>query len=175
METGSVRNEKPSDGITENFCMDYVSEMKVPDYIILPDKTFNVRDVWRTEWEKGVQIPIDSDISKVFSVQDYEPKSKHSRSHFSRSKRDFSLPRVLLSAGTQSESSYCQHRNNSFYDLDVLDHHWLDNLNTEMRIITTQTCAVTESLLENAIEFLEATSYQRMNTFVGDDVSGGLG
>ena len=175
MESTSVRNEKPTDAITENFCMDYVSEMKVPDYIILPDKTFPLKDIWRSEWERGVQIQLDPDRKKVFHVQEYEPKPKYCRSHSSKNRRDFSLPRSLLNAGSQSESWNTHSKNSSFYDLDVLDHHWLENLNNEMRVISNHACAVTESLLENAIEFLEATSHQRMTTFVGDDVTGGLG
>jgi len=44
------------------FRKDLISAMKLPDAEVLQyDEYFLIADTWKLEWERGVQVPVDTD------------------------------------------------------------------------------------------------------------------
>lgn len=62
------KNNKLGKDLAEVFRTDFITAMKVPDSQPLPaGKTITLKDTWRQEWEKGVQVYTSTFVNSDFN------------------------------------------------------------------------------------------------------------
>lgn len=120
-ETGN--HHKPA----EVFRKDLISAMKIPDTAHLSSEEYWVmRDTWRMEWEKGVQVPVNPDALPGVKL-DVVPKD---------TKGDFRMPRKMIKTTPDVGDRDTVNVNiladrTCRYDLDEVDVSWLKVVNEE--------------------------------------------
>ena len=162
--------------VSENFCTDLISEMKAPDYVLLPGSTFRLADQWRTEWERGVQIPVDQSASRDFSVVSV----MRQKSNIRTSKRllNFLLPKCLIEYnGDGNDSIFSGKRKQvSKYSVDLLDIYWIREFSMFFNLTNASSkVSLDETLFETTMEWLETNCNEAMTTYLGANREAGYG
>ncbi|XP_072368518.1 protein Jade-1-like [Scyliorhinus torazame] len=157
--------KKPS----EVFRTDLITAMKLPEACQLnADEYYILADPWRQEWEKGVQVPANTE-SIPEPVMRVLPEFE----------KTLLVPteQVLetLTGCESSESGYMDMRlpprSTCRYDLDEVDVYWLELVNAEFRIAGMLN--VDELMMERIIEELESQCQENMNLAI--ETEEGLG
>ncbi|XP_051869659.1 protein Jade-1 [Pristis pectinata] len=157
--------KKPS----EVFRTDLITAMKLPEsYQLNADEYYVLADSWRQEWEKGVQVPANTEsipepvvrVSPEFEKTLLTPREQ------------------MLESLTSYESSESAHMDMKFsprsmcrYDLDEVDVHWLELVNAEFQ--EAGMLEVDELMMEKIIEELESQCQENMNLAI--ETEEGLG
>ncbi|XP_055938835.1 protein Jade-1-like isoform X1 [Argiope bruennichi] len=146
----SSRKEKPD----ELFRKDLISAMKLPDSEQLDESEFwDVTDSWKQEWERGVQVPVNSKNVPNPNVRPIREKTKAVL---------FKLPKKLMRTTEDSFFSNEYHvltdtaakaENICKYDMDDLDFFWLKNFNEKREDSGLST--LDEDTMERIIEDFE--------------------
>uniref|UniRef100_A0A4W3HAR5 Jade family PHD finger 2 n=1 Tax=Callorhinchus milii TaxID=7868 RepID=A0A4W3HAR5_CALMI len=162
-----IRQEekKPS----EVFRTDLITAMKLPEsYQLNPDDYYILADAWRQEWEKGVQVPANSESIPepvVRILPEFEKILLAPKEHLFES----------LTVFDSSESGYVDMkpppRNSCRYDLDEVDVCWLELVNGEFRDAGMP--EVDELTMEWIMEELENQCQENMNLAI--ETEEGLG
>ena len=174
--SGMDEQKPPNKSVAENFCTEFVSEMKIPDYVQLHDKIFNLKETWRAEWERGVQIPVEKTATHNFAVDQIFEKKNVNRA--SKRRLDFSLPKSLIES---DENLILRKRAATPYNLDLLDVHWISDFSKYLQLsILPQSSAnkpvsMDETLFENTMSWLEMNCNDAMTTFLGANRNAGYG
>ncbi|XP_054831994.1 E3 ubiquitin-protein ligase Jade-2 isoform X3 [Eublepharis macularius] len=152
------KEKKPS----EVFRTDLITAMKIPDsYQLSPDEYYILADPWRQEWEKGVQVPANTETIPEPAVR-IIPMLEHSSSQISPSN---------LSSSDSSEITRTYSQRVSRYDLDEIDACWLELFNMELKEMEKP--EMDEFTLERVLEELETLCYENMNIAI--ETEEGLG
>ncbi|XP_072446752.1 protein Jade-1 isoform X1 [Chiloscyllium punctatum] len=154
--------KKPS----EVFRTDLITAMKLPEsYQLNVDEYYILADQWRQEWEKGVQVPANTESIPepvVRVLPEFE-------------KTLFTPQEQLLDTLTGSESGYVDmklpSRSTCRYDLDEVDVYWLELVNAEFQ--GAGMLEVDELMMERIIEELESQCQENMNLAI--ETEEGLG
>ncbi|XP_048343818.1 E3 ubiquitin-protein ligase Jade-2 isoform X2 [Sphaerodactylus townsendi] len=152
------KEKKPS----EVFRTDLITAMKIPDsYQLSPDEYYILADPWRQEWEKGVQVPANTETIPQPVVR-IIPALEHSSQQIS--------PSNLFSSDS-SEFTRTYSQRVSRYNLDEIDACWLELLNMELKEMEQP--EMDEFTLERVLEELEMLCYENMNIAI--ETEEGLG
>ncbi|XP_060096434.1 E3 ubiquitin-protein ligase Jade-2 isoform X1 [Heteronotia binoei] len=152
------KEKKPS----EVFRTDLITAMKIPDsYQLSPDEYYILADPWRQEWEKGVQVPANTETIPEPVVR-IIPTLEHSSSQISPSN---------LSSSDSFEVTRTYSQRVSRYDLDEIDACWLGLFNMELKEMEQP--EMDEFTLERVLEELETLCYENMNIAI--ETEEGLG
>ncbi|XP_034259835.1 E3 ubiquitin-protein ligase Jade-2 isoform X1 [Pantherophis guttatus] len=152
------KEKKPS----EVFRTDLITAMKIPDsFQLSPDEYYILADPWRQEWEKGVQVPANTETIPDPVVR-IIPLLDHSSSQ--------TFPRNL-SSSKSSDSSRIYSQRVCRYDLDEIDACWLELFNMELKEMEKP--EIDEYTLERVLEELETVCYENMNIAI--ETEEGLG
>ncbi|GFT80461.1 protein Jade-3 [Nephila pilipes] len=152
----SCRKEKPD----ELFRKDLISAMKLPDNEQLDESEFwDVSDSWKQEWERGVQVPVNSKNVPNPNVRFIREKSKtvlfKLPKKLMRTTEDafFSNEHHVLTDTATKAESVCK------YDMDDLDFQWLKLFNEKREEQGLST--LDEETLERVIEDFETQCSKR--------------
>ncbi|KAM6468717.1 E3 ubiquitin-protein ligase Jade-2 isoform 1-T1 [Liasis olivaceus] len=152
------KEKKPS----EVFRTDLITAMKIPDsFQLSPDEYYILADPWRQEWEKGVQVPANTETIPEPVVR-IIPLLDHSSSQ--------TFPRNLSSSDS-SDATRTYSQRVSRYDLDEIDACWLELFNMELKEMEKP--EMDEITLERVLEELETLCYENMNIAI--ETEEGLG
>ncbi|XP_072923230.1 protein Jade-1 isoform X1 [Hemitrygon akajei] len=157
--------KKPS----EVFRTDLITAMKLPEsYQLNADEYYVLADPWRQEWEKGVQVPANTE-SIPEPVVRVSPEFE---------KTLLAPSEQMLASLNSYESSESGHMDIKFpprsicrYDLDEVDVHWLELANAEFQ--EAGMLEVDELMMEKVIEELESQCQENMNLAI--ETEEGLG
>ncbi|XP_053152777.1 E3 ubiquitin-protein ligase Jade-2 isoform X2 [Hemicordylus capensis] len=151
------KEKKPS----EVFRTDLITAMKIPDsYQLSPDEYYILADPWRQEWEKGVQVPANTEtipepVVRIVPVFEHSPQTSPSN----------------LSSSDSLEVTRTYSQRASRYDLDEIDACWLALFNMELKEMEKP--EMDEFTLERVMEELETLCYENMNIAI--ETEEGLG
>ncbi|KAM9312522.1 E3 ubiquitin-protein ligase Jade-2 [Gastrophryne carolinensis] len=149
------KEKKPS----EVFRTDLITAMKVPDsYQFGPDDFYILADPWRQEWEKGVQVPANTEAipqPQVRLLEDYSLLTANNSLPATECPGRFQTPR----------QASCR------YDLDEVDACWLEIVNTEFKKM--EMLQLNELTFEKVMEELELLCQENMNLAI--ETEEGLG
>ncbi|ESN93343.1 hypothetical protein HELRODRAFT_194139 [Helobdella robusta] len=135
------KHEKPA----ELFRKDLISAMKMADTEVLhPEDYMLIADPWRQEWERGVQVPVNSQILHASRVR--PKKLLHAMPD-----DQYKVPMHELHETHKLAEEVCR------YDLDDVDIHWLKIFN-ELKSEFGQ-LELPDWLMEKLIEELENRCY----------------
>ncbi|XP_034961350.1 E3 ubiquitin-protein ligase Jade-2 isoform X1 [Zootoca vivipara] len=152
------KEKKPS----EVFRTDLITAMKIPDsYQLSPDEYYILADPWRQEWEKGVQVPANTETIPEPVVR-IVPVLEHSSPQTSPSN---------LSSSDSLDVTRTYSQRASRYDLDEIDACWLELFNMELKEMEKP--EMDEFTLERVLEELETLCYENMNVAI--ETEEGLG
>ncbi|XP_033743740.1 uncharacterized protein LOC117329742 [Pecten maximus] len=146
----------------ELFRKDLISAMKLADSEPLNADNYHlIADQWKQDWEKGVQVPVNSEAIPTVEVSE--------KTSWTKLGGDFKIPRKFLHA-TKDESfqqsihefTGMQQLSESVvrYDLDNLDVCWLQKANEERE--ENAEVLIHEWTMERVIEALESQCYEKM-------------
>ncbi|XP_067852301.1 protein Jade-1 isoform X2 [Heptranchias perlo] len=157
--------KKPS----EVFRTDLITAMKLPEsYQLNVDEYYILADSWRQEWEKGVQVPANTE-SIPEPVVRVLPESEKTL----LAPTEHMLE--TLTGCESSESGYVDMklppRSTCRYDLDEVDVYWLELVNAEFR--EAGMLEVDELMMERIVEELENQCQENMNLAI--ETEEGLG
>lgn len=108
------------------------------------DDYWLIMDVWKTEWEKGVQVPVNLDGL-------HSNRLKYKRLDLPE-KGDYKIPKNLIKFEMNPDFYV------SNYDLDLVDLCWLDSLKESEEGIV-----ISEDVLASIITQLEVQCAAKMN------------
>ena len=135
-------NKKPA----ELFRKDLISAMKLSDSEQLnKDDYWLIMDIWKTEWEKGVQVPLSS-LDGLHSN-----KLKYKKLDLIE-KNDYKIPKNLIEFEMNPDFYV------SNYDLDLVDLCWLDSLKE-----SEESILISEDVLASVITQFELQCAAKMN------------
>ncbi|XP_041049307.1 E3 ubiquitin-protein ligase Jade-2 isoform X3 [Carcharodon carcharias] len=157
--------KKPS----EVFRTDLITAMKLPEsYQLNADEYYILADPWRQEWEKGVQVPANTESIPepvVRVLPEFEKTVLAPREQVLET----------LTGCESSESGYMDMklppRSTCRYDLDEVDVYWLELVNAEFQ--GAGMLEVDELMMERIIEELESQCQENMNLAI--ETEEGLG
>ncbi|XP_078407102.1 E3 ubiquitin-protein ligase Jade-2 isoform X2 [Cetorhinus maximus] len=157
--------KKPS----EVFRTDLITAMKLPEsYQLNADEYYILADPWRQEWEKGVQVPANTESIPepvVRVLPEFEKTLLAPREQVLET----------LTGCESSESGYMDMklppRSTCRYDLDEVDVYWLELVNAEFQ--GAGMLEVDELMMERIIEELESQCQENMNLAI--ETEEGLG
>lgn len=153
----SSKNSKNKLGrkLAEVFRTDFITAMKIPDSQQLPPgEHLMLKDTWRQEWEKGVQVPVNPE--KLLN-----PISRKLDIDIPRDEVSFSMPEEFLQFDQQKYIASIDRSNTSCnYDLDDVDVRWLKNMSSIRTL--KKTTDVDELTMERAITFFERQCFEKM-------------
>ncbi|XP_066936636.1 protein Jade-1-like [Clytia hemisphaerica] len=151
------KNSKIGKHLAEVFRTDFITAMKVPDSQPLPaGKTITLKDTWRQEWEKGVQVPVHPEkiLKAVVRNSGIELPQVNSENIFKMPEKFFKFSEEnYVKAGRESLSS-CN------YDLDDIDMGWLKSTET-MRTLK-KSPSIDALTMERAITWFERECFSKM-------------
>ncbi|OWF37269.1 protein Jade-3-like [Mizuhopecten yessoensis] len=146
----------------ELFRKDLISAMKLADSEPLnADNYHPIADQWKQDWEKGVQVPVNSEAIPTANISE--------KSSWTKTGGDFKIPRKFLHAIKDESFQQSMHEFTGMqqlsesvvrYDLDDLDVCWLQKANEE-REENAETL-IHEWTMERIIEALENQCYEKM-------------
>eukprot|EP00731_Ephydatia_muelleri_P038954 Em1006g4a len=137
-------NRIPGQRPAELFRADLISAMKIPDSQSLEAGTYmTIREPWRTEWDIGVQVCVNSEQSSQKKWRSIEPPPYT---------QDFRMPSAHTTEENTPHLRYVQ------YDLDDLDLNWLERINRKRKVKS----GLSEETLRCAICLLETKCQQNM-------------
>ncbi|XP_069754483.1 protein Jade-1-like isoform X3 [Narcine bancroftii] len=150
------------------FRTDLITAMKLPEsYQLNADEYYVLADPWRQEWEKGVQVPANTE-SIPEPVVRVSPEFE--KTHLA--------PREQMLESLSSCKSEPGHMDMTFsprnmcrYDLDEVDVHWLELVNAVFQ--EAGMLEVNELMMERIIEKLESQCQDNMNLAI--ETEEGLG
>ncbi len=165
-KVGGALPSKPA----ELYRLDFITAMKLPDAELLDENNYWViRDQWKLDWEKGVQVPVKTDFMRANALQkpdqfsdevnhDIKLPSKYlcpaNDSLFNPQIHQAYLTHGLTSTTLNNTTKICK------YDCDSMDLLWLTRTNAELELIDQE--KLTRSNLENLIENFELQSYHNI-------------
>ncbi|XP_072040406.1 LOW QUALITY PROTEIN: protein Jade-3-like [Amphiura filiformis] len=142
----------------EVFRKDLISAMKLPDsHQLHPENYMVITDTWKMEWEKGVQVPVnphaipDIKCRELKQVQQGKFKLPKKYVHFGGSGPDQTHQAAEFERDLED---VCQ------YDLDDMDHYWLEQINNERLDVGHD--PIDESQMEQIIEEIEEQCHKNM-------------
>jgi len=141
----------------EVFRTDFITAMKIPDSQPLPAgcKTIDLKDTWRQEWEKGVQVPVNSVIPHVPKFRDTGKKIPYN------SDVPFKLPEEFIKFDSKKYIESIDRSSTSCnYDLDDIDMQWLKSL-SQCRTLK-KVGNIDELTMERAITYFERQCFDKM-------------
>lgn len=164
MPAASTAPHKPA----ELYRLDFITAMKLPDTEMLDEASYWViRDQWKLDWEKGVQVPVKTDLMKPNSM----PKAD--KITVNESTETIKMPTKYLCPANDPQfkpnlhQAYLTHGLNSNslnnttkvckYDCDNMDLLWLRRVNYELELIEQE--KITRSVLEGLIENFELQAH----------------
>lgn len=146
-------NQTTPTGHAELYRADFISLMKLPDTVQLGAGAYlSIKDPWRTEWEKGVQVCMNPESLPMPSISVVENEEVEDVP------RNFVMPPEMVKEGSDC-SSTPQH---DLYDLDELDLGWLESLQKRKYNGLTNGQEVSENTLRLAIATLEVKCQHNM-------------
>ncbi|XP_039256142.2 uncharacterized protein LOC120332878 [Styela clava] len=140
----------------EVFRKDLISAMKIPDTSqLLSEEYWVMKDSWRMEWEKGVQVPVNAEGLPGIKV-DTVPKDIRG---------DFRMPRKFIKTTPDVGDRDTVNLNvladsTCRYDLDEVDVSWLQVINEERECLGST--ALDEFTMEIIMEELETQCHENM-------------
>ncbi|CAG0889633.1 unnamed protein product [Cyprideis torosa] len=138
-----------SEAPAELFRKDLISAMKLADNEPLTEDDFYlVRDQWKQEWERGVQVPVQPDLLPAPSVKFAPLSPEHGSTSRAASTHVLRLPKSRYL--TAPSASFLASRG---YSLDDIDVQWLHIFNAER--IKMGMKPLSERVLESAVEEFE--------------------
>ncbi|XP_078267508.1 protein Jade-1 isoform X2 [Rhinoraja longicauda] len=158
--------KKPS----EVFRTDLITAMKLPEsYQLTADEYYVLADPWRQEWEKGVQVPANTESIPELVVR---VSPEFEKTHLAPTEE-------MLASLTGYETSEPGHLDMKFsprgmcrYDLDEVDVHWLELVNAEFQ--EAGMLEVNELMMEKIIEELESQCQENMNQAIATEEGLGI-
>nr|XP_005989400.1 PREDICTED: protein Jade-2 isoform X1 [Latimeria chalumnae] len=153
------KEKKPS----EVFRTDLITAMKIPDYSQLNSEDYYLlADPWRQEWEKGVQVPANTEaipepVIRVIADKDTLAIPQSTSAELQ--------PSEYVVADTKRLERICR------YDLDEMDAHWLELVNVELRKMAVP--ELDELTMERVMEEIENQCYENMTIAI--ETEEGLG
>ncbi|XP_042907736.1 uncharacterized protein [Parasteatoda tepidariorum] len=149
---------KQSNHPDQLFRADLISAMKMPDSEPLaPEEYVIIEDSWRTDWERGVQVPVNPDTLPEPTFRIFRKRNKDA--HYKQDKKLIRFTRdshfdpsihVMSYMNTLAEQ-ICR------YDMDSVDFHWLTSINQDREDYGLS--PVEESFFEQVIEEFEVQAY----------------
>ncbi|XP_069131403.1 uncharacterized protein [Argopecten irradians] len=146
----------------ELFRKDLISAMKLADSEPLNAESYHlISDQWKQDWEKGVQVPVNSEAIPTAEISEKKPWTKTGG--------DFKIPRKFLHAMKDENFQQSIHEFTGMqqlsesvvrYDLDNLDVCWLQKANEERE--ENAEVLIHEWTMERVIEALENQCYEKM-------------
>jgi hypothetical protein len=174
----------------ELYRTDFITAMKLPNTEILEENSYwIIRDTWRLDWEKGVQVPVKPDSLNIANFK-YKPdqyptysinqiESNESVSSQPTHKSDvIKIPKKYLCAANDSNykasihEAYITHglvndTTNTLickYDCDDMDIHWLNRVNLEFEQMGQE--LLTRVNMERIIENYELQAYEYLKATI---------
>ncbi|RNA01110.1 Jade-3 isoform X3 [Brachionus plicatilis] len=178
------RQHKPA----ELYRTDFITAMKLPDTESLDEKNYwIIRDPWRLDWEKGVQVPVKPESLNIpncsYFADQFEQTLEDTSNHVA--KPCIKLPKKYLcpandkSYKSQVHEAYITHglytsdsikdRMTSSlsickYDCDQMDVNWLNRVNLEMELAGQAT--ISRITFERLVENFELQSHHGLKTAI---------
>ncbi|XP_043916367.1 protein Jade-1 [Protopterus annectens] len=159
-------DRKPS----EVFRTDLITAMKLHDsHQLNPDDYYILADAWRQEWEKGVQVPVNSEAAPEPGARAIAEKEK--RVTFVRPRK------YILSSGSQPpEPGYVDIRTLAEgvcrYDLDDVDVAWRELVNEELQEMGMN--SIEEYTMERVMEIFEQECYDNLKLAIESEEGLGI-
>ena len=139
--------------------------MKLPDNEPLTaDDYWTVTDTWKQEWERGVQVPFKPEelpLPRVSRVGN--PPQSANRFAFPKKLMSMSRNSNVYSPEThQITPMSLRAEQVCSYDLDEMDHRWLNAFNGERAL--KGNAGISELELEQAIQQMERQCWEKINS-----------
>ena len=178
------RQHKPA----ELYRTDFITAMKLPDTESLDeDNYWIIKDPWRLDWEKGVQVPVKPDSLNYTNYSSFPDQFEQTLVDTSNhiTKPSIKLPKKYLCPAndknykTQIHEAYITHglytsdsikdrmtSNLSIckYDCDQMDVNWLNRVNFEMDLMGQK--KISRIIFERLIENFELQSHHGLKTAI---------
>ena len=175
----SAHRYKPA----ELYRTDFITAMKLPDTELLDEQNYwLIRDTWRLEWEKGVQVPVKAD---ALPRPNFKPKLDQYRIGYNncvnnsitvnKPKSLIKMPKKYLCPANDKNykpsihDAYITHgliNDNSLnslicrYDCDEMDLSWLNRVNYEFELMGLEKLSRVE--FERIVENFETQSFENL-------------
>ena len=171
-KAGGALPNKPA----ELYRLDFITAMKLPVTELLDENSiWVIRDQWKLDWEKGVQVPVKTDFMRSNTL--YKPDQFSMTQNAKSTADNIKMPNKYLCPAndtlfnSQIHQAYLTHGlassstlNNTNkickYDCDSMDLLWLRRVNAELEAIDQE--RLSRSNLENLIENFELQSYHNI-------------
>ncbi|KAK7097658.1 PHD finger protein rhinoceros-like isoform X2 [Littorina saxatilis] len=166
---GFTAHNKPA----ELFRKDLISAMKLADSEPLQEGSYVlISDPWRQEWEKGVQVPVNTAEVMKTDVKEIRDKGKTG---------DFKMPHKILHERVDCTYKKGLHELTGMqqlaeqlvrYDLDDLDVCWLEEVNFRRREMGL--VQINEWNMERVMEALENQCHEKMTALMKTEEGMGI-